>query len=104
MSESTYRHFYGKALDAARGGYDVWRAQSTGERVSVALALNRADWLEKIGYTIAEASAASSRQSTSTSRIGRPARRCAGRFFRRETCHSASPAFTGAGRTLLAAS
>lgn len=55
MSESTYRHFYGKALDAARGGYDVWRAQSTGERVSVALALNRADWLEKIGYTIAEA-------------------------------------------------
>ena len=51
MSESTYRHFYGKALDAARGGYDAWRAQSTGERVSVALALNRADWLERIGYT-----------------------------------------------------
>jgi hypothetical protein len=29
--------------------------QSTGEKVAVALVLNRADWLEEIGYTIAEA-------------------------------------------------
>jgi hypothetical protein len=29
--------------------------QSTGEQVAVALVLNRADWLEEQGYTIAEA-------------------------------------------------
>lgn len=55
LSDSTYRHFYGKALDAARGGYDAWHVQSTGEKVAVALALNRADWLAHMGYTIAEA-------------------------------------------------
>jgi len=29
--------------------------QSTGEKVAVALVLNRADWLAAIGYTLAEA-------------------------------------------------
>jgi hypothetical protein len=29
--------------------------QSTGEKVAVALVLNRADWLAEIGYTIPEA-------------------------------------------------
>lgn len=29
--------------------------QSTGERVAVALVLNRADWLAEIDYTIAQA-------------------------------------------------
>jgi len=28
--------------------------QSTGEKVAVALVLNRADWLNAMGYTIAE--------------------------------------------------
>jgi len=41
--------------DAVRGGYEAWALQSTGERVAVALALNRADWLAKIDYTLAEA-------------------------------------------------
>lgn len=51
----TFKHFLGKAQDAIRGGYPAWSAQSTGERVAVALALNRADWLAKIDYTLAEA-------------------------------------------------
>lgn len=50
-----FQHFLRKAEDAAKGGYDAWAVQSTGERVSVALALNRADWLARIGYTLAEA-------------------------------------------------
>lgn len=49
------RRFLGKAEDAATGGYDAWVVQSTGEKVAVALALNRADWLSRMGYTLAEA-------------------------------------------------
>lgn len=52
---SEYRHFFGKTLDAARGGRSAWAVQSTGEKVAVALALNRADWLKDMDYTIAEA-------------------------------------------------
>jgi hypothetical protein len=44
-----------KARDARVGGFDAWSVQSTGEKVAVALVLNRADWLDKIGYTIPEA-------------------------------------------------
>jgi len=50
-----FLHFFEKAKDAAEGGYDAWVVQSTGERLAVALALNRADWLANIGFTIAEA-------------------------------------------------
>lgn len=50
-----YKHFLGKARDAKVGGYDAWTVQSTGEKVAVALVLNRADWLAKMNYTIAEA-------------------------------------------------
>lgn len=42
-------------MDAKRFGYDAWRVQSTGEKVAVALVLNRPDWLADMGYTIAEA-------------------------------------------------
>jgi hypothetical protein len=52
---SQFRHFLGKAEDAAAGGYADWVVQSTGEKVAVALALNRPDWLAKMGYTIAQA-------------------------------------------------
>jgi hypothetical protein len=55
MSEMEYRHLYGKARDAKIGGQDAWAVQSTGEKVTVALVLNRADWLQSIGYTLAEA-------------------------------------------------
>ena len=50
-----YEHLLHKAQDAKRGGHDAWAAQSTGEKVAVALVLNRADWLAEYGYTIAEA-------------------------------------------------
>ncbi len=36
-------------------GRTAWAVQSTGEKIAVALVLNRADWLEEYGYTIAEA-------------------------------------------------
>ena len=52
---SQLRHFLRKAEDAATCGYEAWIVQSTGEKVAVALALNRADWLAKIGWTIPRA-------------------------------------------------
>ncbi len=57
MNESNprYDHLLRKAEDAKRGGHDAWAVQSTGEKVAVALVLNRADWLMEQGYTIAEA-------------------------------------------------
>ena len=48
-------HLLRKSRDAKRGGYEAWSVQSTGEKVAVALVLNRADWLSTIQYTIAEA-------------------------------------------------
>jgi hypothetical protein len=50
-----YEHLLRKARDAKRGGHDAWAVQSTGEKVAVALVLNRADWLAEILYTISEA-------------------------------------------------
>jgi len=55
MNDSEYRHFLGKARDAKLGGHAAWCVQSTGEKVAVALALNRADWLAEIDYSIPEA-------------------------------------------------
>ena len=57
MNESNprYDHLLRKAQDAKRGGHEAWAVQSTGEKVAVALVLNRADWLAEHGYTIAEA-------------------------------------------------
>jgi hypothetical protein len=50
-----YLHLLGKARDAKHGGHDAWCCQSTGERVAVAVVLNRADWLAEMHYTLAEA-------------------------------------------------
>ncbi len=50
-----YQHLLRKSLDAQRGGHAAWSVQSTGERVAVALVLNRADWLAEIEYSISEA-------------------------------------------------
>jgi len=50
-----YEHLLRKARDAKRGGHNAWAVQSTGEKVAVALVLNRADWLAEIQYTIPEA-------------------------------------------------
>lgn len=50
-----YKHLLRKARDAKSGGYKAWAVQSTGEKVAVALVLNRADWLSSMQYTIADA-------------------------------------------------
>lgn len=50
-----YRQLLSKARNAKRGGHDAWTVQSTGEKVAVALVLNRADWLAECDYAIAEA-------------------------------------------------
>jgi hypothetical protein len=50
-----YEHLLRKSRDAKRGGHEAWGVQSTGEKVAVALVLNRADWLVEIAYTIPEA-------------------------------------------------
>jgi len=50
-----YEQLLRKAGDAKRGGHDAWIVQSTGEKVAVALVLNRVDWLTEMQYTIAEA-------------------------------------------------
>ena len=50
-----YEHLLRKSRDAKRGGHDARTVQSTGEKVAVALVLNRADWLAEVDYRIAEA-------------------------------------------------
>jgi len=50
-----YQHLFRKSRDAKRGGHDAWSVQSAGEKVAVALVLNRADWLAEIDHTIPEA-------------------------------------------------
>ena len=50
-----YQHLLRKSRDAKRGGRASWSVQSTGERVAVALVLNRTDWLAQIDYSIPEA-------------------------------------------------
>ena len=50
-----YNHLLNKARQAMRFVRTAWAVQSTGEKIAVALVLNRADWLEEYGYTIAEA-------------------------------------------------
>jgi hypothetical protein len=50
-----YEHLLRKARDAKHGGHRAWAVQSTGEKVAVALVLNRADWLAEANYTLAEA-------------------------------------------------
>lgn len=50
-----YEHLLRKSQDARRGGHEAWSVQSAGERIAVALVLNRADWLAEIDYTVAEA-------------------------------------------------
>ena len=54
-SNPRYAHLFRKAQDAKHGGHEAWAVQSTGEKVAVALVLNRADWLAESGYTLPEA-------------------------------------------------
>ena len=55
LPDADFNHLLGKARDAKLGGKDAWSVQSRGEKVAVALVLNRADWLQDMDYTLAEA-------------------------------------------------
>ena len=56
MAENTeLRHLVGKGLDAKRGGHAAWSVQSTGEKLAVAVVLDKAEWLAEMDYTLAEA-------------------------------------------------
>lgn len=50
--DATLEHILSKTRDAKNGGFG---ALSTGEKLAAALALNRADWLASMEYTIAQA-------------------------------------------------
>jgi hypothetical protein len=50
-----YKHALAKVLDAAAAGEEGPRPLSTGEALMAALALNRPDWLARMGYTMVEA-------------------------------------------------
>jgi hypothetical protein len=54
-NQQEYIHLLSKSLDAKRGGHDAWRVQSTGEKVAVAIVLNKPKWLAEMNYTLAEA-------------------------------------------------
>lgn len=49
------KHLLTKACDARDGGQEAWCVQTTSEKLAVALTLNRFDWLQEMGCTIAEA-------------------------------------------------
>jgi len=49
-----FAHLHRKSRDAKQGGPEAWAVHSTGEKVAVALVLNRADWLAEIEYTLPE--------------------------------------------------
>ncbi len=53
--DQEYEQLLRKARDAKRGGIDAWSVQSTGEKVAVALVLNKPEWLAEMKYTLAEA-------------------------------------------------
>lgn len=49
------RRFLVCALDVHIGGQGAWAKQSKIERLAVALAMNRADWLQQEGMSVAAA-------------------------------------------------
>jgi hypothetical protein len=54
-NRSEFKQLLAKARDAKRGGESAWSAQSTGEKLAVALVLNRPEWISAMGYSLAEA-------------------------------------------------
>lgn len=48
-------HLYSMAWVAAVKGRRSWSTQSTEEKIAVAIALNRPDWLNAVGFTLAQA-------------------------------------------------
>ncbi|MDR0274042.1 MAG: hypothetical protein LBI48_01635 [Burkholderiaceae bacterium] len=51
-STDELNHIVRKSRDAKNGGFGVL---STGEKLAAALVLDRPDWLDQVGYTMAEA-------------------------------------------------
>jgi hypothetical protein len=49
------RHLIEVSRRAMHCGHDAWAAFNLSDKVTVALVLNRADWLEEFGCTLAEA-------------------------------------------------
>ncbi|MGB0065952.1 MAG: hypothetical protein WBP85_16025 [Terracidiphilus sp.] len=49
------RHLIEVSRRAMHRGHDAWATFNLSDKVSVALVLNRADWLEEFGCTLAEA-------------------------------------------------
>ena len=45
MTDYTLTQIVEKSRDAKRGGKDAWSVQSTGEKLAVALVLNKPEWL-----------------------------------------------------------
>lgn len=55
VASAVYRQLLTKAVEAYEHGFSAWEVQSTGERVAVALVLNRPEWLTSMGFTLAAA-------------------------------------------------
>lgn len=55
INDAEFRHFLSRAREAQKGGKAAWSGQTIGEKAAVAIALNRADWLAEMNYTIADA-------------------------------------------------
>jgi predicted RNase H-like HicB family nuclease len=49
------QHLLSKVRDVLDGDQQAWSVQSTGERLAVALVLNRVDWLHAMDYSVAAA-------------------------------------------------
>lgn len=54
-SVNSPRHLLRQALQAKRAGECAWAEMNTRDKLSVALVLNRPDWLSRLDYTIANA-------------------------------------------------
>lgn len=50
-----FQHLLSKSTDAHRGSIDAWSPQSAGEKLAVAMVLNKPEWIASMGHTLAEA-------------------------------------------------
>ncbi len=54
-SSREFQHLLSKARQVIEGSQATWEAQSTGERLAIAIVLNRWHWLKAMNFSIAEA-------------------------------------------------
>ncbi len=55
VREPEFDHLLRKSRDAMLGGREAWSPQSTGEKLAVAMVLNKPEWIAAMDYTLAEA-------------------------------------------------